>query len=228
MKDKLLILFVCLASFLASCDAWLEINLEDEISSEHAFSKGSGYRSVLNGIFQECGKEDLYWKALSSGVLSADSQTYVTISTNDEMLYYSRFAYNENSDAIGLYEGWWTGMYNLIANLNNLLVNIETADSKIFEYEELEKNLIKGEALALRAFLHLDIVRLFAPSPAVNKNFKMIPYQDTFPSRFTMPQTTDSLLTCITDDLLKAMPLVAAWDTTEGGIKFTQPVRVIR
>ena len=216
MKNKLLILVLCISGCLASCDKWLEINPKNEIASEQLFATGIGYRNALNGIFQECGKPSLYGKSLSWGALSAVTQTYDKVTTKDEIYYYKEFEYDYNSSMTGTYSGWWSGMYNIIANINNLLANIENANPDMFDRGEYEKNLITGEALAMRAFLHLDIVRLFAPAPVKNKNFKMIPYHDTYPSKFTMPQTTDTLLTRITEDLKKAFPLVQAWDTLYG------------
>lgn len=45
-------------------------------------------------------------------------------------------------------------------------------------------DVYKGEFLALRAFLHFDILRLFAPSAAMNNNKGLdalaIPYIDVF------------------------------------------------
>ena len=216
MKNKLLVLLACCFGFLTSCDDWLDVESKKEISDDVLFSQGIGFRNALNGIFQECGKPSLYGKSLSWGALSAVSQTYDVVTNQDEIFYFKEFRYNENTNMISTYSTWWTGMYNIIANINTMLAHIEDTDPKIFNEGEKEKNLIKGEALAMRAFLHLDIVRLFAPAPVKNKDFKMIPYQDVYPLKITMPQTTEKLLDRIAEDLLAAKDLVADWDTING------------
>ena len=41
--------------------------------------------------------------------------------------------------------------------------------------------MIWGEALALRALFHFDIMRLFAPSMETDDGKKYIPYVDSYP-----------------------------------------------
>lgn len=216
MKNILLVLLFCFLGFLTSCDDWLEVESKKEISAELLFTEGVGFRNALNGIFQECGKPSLYGKSLTWGALSAVSQTYDKVTVEDEIFYFKDFKYNEQASMISTYSAWWDGMYKIIANINAMLAHIEDADPSLFAEGEKEKNLIKGEALAMRAFLHLDIVRLFAPAPSKNKDFKMIPYQDVFPLKVTMPKTTDELLARVADDLLAAKELVVQWDTIDG------------
>ena len=215
MKNKILILLLCCFGFFTSCSEWLEVESKKEISAELLFEEGAGFRNALNGIFQECGKPGLYGKSLSWGALSAAAQTYDVVTSKDEIYYFKNYDYT-NSSIISTYSNWWGSMYNIIANINTLLAHIEDADPSIFAQGEKEKNLIKGEALAMRAFLHFDIVRLFAPAPSKDMNFKMIPYQDEFPLKLTMPLSTESLLNRITNDLLEAGELVSQWDTIDG------------
>ena len=216
MKNKILILLLCCFGFLTSCSEWLEVESKKEISAELLFEEGVGFRNALNGIFQDCGKSGLYGKSLSWGALSAIAQTYDLVETKDEIYYFKDFKYNNDANMISIYSNWWNSMYNIIANINTLLAHIEDADPSIFAEGEKEKNLIKGEALAMRAFLHFDIVRLFAPAPSQNKDFKMIPYQNVFPLKITMPQSTNDLLDCVAADLLEAKELVVQWDTIDG------------
>ena len=66
----------------------------------------------------------------------------------------------------------WEKSYNLIANINKLLENCEKyRDVLSDEYYQL----IKGEALALRAYLHFDIFRLFGPLYESNNNVTKLP-----------------------------------------------------
>ena len=60
----------------------------------------------------------------------------------------------------------WGNMYNLIANVNNLLYYCD-AKKQVLTTENYYE-IIKGEALGLRAFLHFDLLRIYAPSLAMN------------------------------------------------------------
>ncbi|MFR7812353.1 MAG: RagB/SusD family nutrient uptake outer membrane protein [Butyricimonas faecihominis] len=52
----------------------------------------------------------------------------------------------------------WSQAYTTIANLNNILENIENKENIL---HPTYYNIIKGEALGLRAFLHFELLRMF-------------------------------------------------------------------
>lgn len=77
----------------------------------------------------------------------------------------------------------------MVANCNNIIQQIEHADPEIFSWKEKEKAMIWGEALALRAFIQFDMLRLFAPAPSTNLgDRKFIPYVNTYPSYISNPK----------------------------------------
>ena len=57
----------------------------------------------------------------------------------------------------------WEEGYNAVANCNNLIAHARHADPDLFELKESERALLEGEALALRAFIQFDMLRIFAP-----------------------------------------------------------------
>lgn len=67
--------------------------------------------------------------------------------------------------------------YALIANVNKLLKN---ADSHKDLFTGDSYDLITGEAYALRAFLHFDLLRLFGPVYKTHKEDKSICYNTQF------------------------------------------------
>ena len=50
MRNKLLYLIFVLPFFMSSCNEWLNVEPEDEISEEKLFSTGTGFRHALNGV----------------------------------------------------------------------------------------------------------------------------------------------------------------------------------
>lgn len=118
----------------------------------------------------------------------------------------------------------WRGAYTSIANCNNLLQNIVNEDVTKFLGRQEEKNMLQGEALALRAFLHFDLLRLFAPvSVKVNEtktgyvpsndNDVYLPYCETHPAVFQQRETVSAFLDKVVRDLLEAKTLLATFDT---------------
>ncbi len=67
--------------------------------------------------------------------------------------------------------------YKVIASINAILDEIDNKKD-VFVTDGLYE-LIKGEALALRALCHLDILRLFGPVPTVTNADPILPYVKT-------------------------------------------------
>lgn len=61
--------------------------------------------------------------------------------------------------------------------------------------------MIRGEAYALRAFLHFDLVRLFGPSYKTGASTKAIPYEETFNNQITELSTVAEVITKALGDL---------------------------
>ncbi|MFR7825128.1 MAG: RagB/SusD family nutrient uptake outer membrane protein [Odoribacter splanchnicus] len=78
----------------------------------------------------------------------------------------------------------WLKSYNTIANCNVLLERLKKQSPTFFP--EGEYDLIYGEVLALRAFLHFDLLRAFAPSWNVDKEALCLPYADNFGDKYTV------------------------------------------
>ena len=69
------------------------------------------------------------------------------------------YTHEKSEEAI---EKLWKKYYQCIVHLNNVLGNLETTGVTFTNGNE---DLIKGEALGLRGFLHLELLRLFGPIP---------------------------------------------------------------
>lgn len=95
-------------------------------------------------------------------------------------------------------------MYESIANVNTLI-----------QYSDLKKDvlgdyygIVKGEALALRAYMHFDLLRLFAPYDFSDNAKVAIPYV-LEPKPAIAPQLTPAkFIEFVLDDLNKALDLL--------------------
>lgn len=217
MKSKFIYILTCAAVLMsASCNKWLDIIPEDTTTEDQLFSSAGGYHSAINGIYQTMSSSQLYGENLTWGFASALSQYYDNSSANDTKSFSFTERYEYDSDEMKNYgENIWQTAYNVIANANNILKHIETADPGMFpEYEKGEMDVIKGEALAIRALMHFELLRLFGESPAVDRNAKAIPYVESFPSLFNDRKTVSEVITKVEKDLSDAAELLAYNDTT--------------
>lgn len=215
MKKIYTILFtLCLVGMsLVSCSDWLDVRPADEIKEEYLFETGNGYRTALNGIYRKMATFDLYGSNLSWGIIDAWGQVYDLQNSPDNgggkaMKKISDFAY-KNSELVPTTDAMWVAAWNIIANCNNLVQQIVEEDTMLFYSRTKEKNMILGEAIALRAYMHFDLLRMYAPSPAMNPGERtFIPYVDKYPSYLSDRQTVDYCLQHIITDLEEAQKML--------------------
>lgn len=214
MKKNIFIIALLALTFV-SCNDWLEVTPPDDVEESELFSTGEGYRNALNGVYKKLSSESLYAQELTWGFLDVLAQYYLSYRL-DMSHPYGRYVCNYqygNSDVRGILDRIWQNSYNNIANCNNLLNNIENEDTKLFAGGKLEKNMIKGEALALRAFIHFDLLRLFAPALVKDDGEKYIPYCDIYPAILKERESVVTCLEKIKNDLIEAKDLVGGFDT---------------
>lgn len=215
MKFRILTIIAVALPLVCSCNKWLDITPEDTTTEAQLFTTASGYHSAINGLYQTMSSSSLYGKNLTWGFASALSQNYDNSSTDNSKAYSYTEKYEYGSSEVLSYgEDIWQTAYNVIANANNIIQHLDNADENLFaDKAKGEIELIRGEALAIRALMHFEVLRLFADAPAVNANAKAIPYVKSYPEYFSERLTVKQVLDNVTADLLNAADLVAITDT---------------
>ena len=156
--------------FLLSCNSWLDLKPYGEVEADKMFEDEQGFIQTLTGSY----------------VLLTDPTAYgyeLTAGFPDEIVHYWKersefyhFDY-ENMDVESRLDATWSQMYKAIANTNLVLDYLEGKTPDDLEYY----NLIRGEALGLRAYLHLDLLRLYGPVlKETGTDVRSIPYHETF------------------------------------------------
>lgn len=207
-KNTILSFFILL--LMSSCN-WLDVAPSNQVNEEEL-----DLRSALNGIYIKLSETTLYGANLSYGFLEVLGHQYLSEYMESTGTYRkaSEFKYDD-ADVKSVISNIWTSTYNGIASCNHLIQMVSEADPADFPELEMEKNMIQGEALALRALFHFDILRMFAPSMEVNDGKAYVPYVDAYPVISTTYYTNAEILKKIEADLLKARELVAMCDVQE-------------
>lgn len=206
---KKILLLILGATFLfSSCQDWLEVGSETELTEENAFSDESGFHKSLTGIYIGMGDESLYGGMLTWRMLDYFAHYYYQVSGSDDTQFHSHNY--KNAYVAGHIKKIWNGLYNLIANCNNTLQKMEENKSLI---NPLGYQVMKGELLTLRAFLHFDLLRLFGHSNYANRvselsNKRTIPYVTEFSKDITPQSTYAEIFTSLKKDLNDAIKLL--------------------
>ena len=191
-----------------SCTAWLDVKPYDKISEGELFSKEDGFLKHLNGIYIELNRDMLYGSSLTVEMLEIMGGAYVIGTDNSIWGNYKDLAeYNYGT------QYWrsrmnetWNKAYSLILNCNLLLENLEKTS---VNFTGDNYKLIKGEALALRAMLHFDMLRLFGPVISRNPHQKSIPYYKDYTLTPNDLLTAAQIADEIENELLEARILLA-------------------
>lgn len=185
MKKILYIIIAGLTSIftLQSCDDWLNVAPDTDVPANELFTTENGFKSALAGLYITMTDEQNYGKNLSFGLVEELAQMYDKIpdGTNDRTAVYiydreTSGAYNTK----GVLTDTWQAQYHIIANANNLLKWWEKNGEQVIT-DPTTRMMIRGEALAIRAFLHFDLLRGWGPINYAGSNeakeMKCIPYR---------------------------------------------------
>ena len=175
MKKILYSMILACCTLLTSCDDWLEVKPYDKISEGELLKSEEGYQKMLNGIYIDLNSEALYGKTLTVEMIEVMGGAY-TIGTDNSVWgnYKDLSSYKYATEYWrGRLDQTWNKAYVLILNCNKIL---ETIDENQHLFTGGSYYVVKGEALALRAMLHFDMLRLFGPVYSKDSDKKAIPY----------------------------------------------------
>ena len=175
MKKILYTMILACSTMMVSCDSWLEVKPYDKISEGELQKSEEGYQKMLNGIYIDLNSDALYGQSLSVEMIEVMGGAYAIGTDNSVWGNYkdlSNYQYGTEYWRNRL-DQTWNKAYALILNCNKILENIDQ-NQDLFTGGNYFA--VKGEALALRAMLHFDMLRLFGPVYAKDSDKKAIPY----------------------------------------------------
>jgi len=204
MKKYLFIILTLIA--FTSCKKFLDIQPESDVSKEELFTTEEGFKEALNGAYVGFAGTNLYGGNLTVSNLDIIAQNY---QFNDATLQkIAAFDYTVPA-WVNKISTIWTGAYKGIGNVNQIL---EVIDDRKNLFKDGNYNIIKGEALALRAYMHFDLLRMFGPSYKNNPTFKAMPYVTTVSTKSTPYSTVSEVVDQVISDLQQAKVLLKTTD----------------
>ena len=191
---------------LAACD-FLDIDTPGIVNRDKMFENEQGFIDAMNGVYASMADADLYGEQLSFGFVDEIAQLYYNDYEANETTLTKTFDLRyRDEDVRPQIDAIWSKAYNTIASANSVLDNISGHDFAILPR-------IRGEALTVRAFLHFDLLRLFAPN-IERGDEQAIPYVEHFSISPVERSTVREVYERIVADLTEAYGLPArrrAW-----------------
>lgn len=215
MKRYILILGILFIAW--GCDDFLTVRPKSDIVESELFQTSEGFEDALYGVYAKMANENLYGKNLSFYVPDVLAQMYTTGNSDETMKEMSRIHHN-NDKVRGIYNGIWKEAYEAIGYVNNVINLLPLQDESSLKYY----SIYYGEALGLRAFLHFDLVRLFAPHIGTQPDERGIPYVRQWTPLVTPFSTVKEVYAAVIDDLKKSEVLLKEGEESMGeGNDFT-------
>jgi len=184
-----------------ACDDFLDVRPKSQILENEMFEKASGYEDAIYGVYGSLQSQNLYGKNLIWGtteVLASNLGSF----NHDLLEPLSLYNYKDRVNVVPHFLSIWTSMYESIGFANNVLKRLEgESETSLPLY-----NYYKGELLGIRAFLHFDLLRMFA---STDEAAQAIPYVKEFSYKVYPLLTGAEVYKYIIADLEEAEKLLA-------------------
>ena len=223
------LIVLCTMGTFTGCSDWLDYTPKDRETEDQTFSSKQGFYTAVNGVYNRLIDDVMYGKNLTWGMLDLMGKryethgrlTYTSGSNSLDASIISRYTYTD-IDFEPIIEDIWEEAYSTILNINVILDNAEQKRGSVLV--ESDYNIIKGDLLALRAFLHFDMLRLFGPVYSRNPDQLCIPYNDSRTAQVYEQLSASSIIyDHLIPDLNAAEDCLAEYDpiVTEGPLAST-------
>lgn len=187
---------------LTSSCSFLDIDTPGIVNNGKMFGNEQGFIDAMDGVYASMAADGLYGKELSFGFIDEIAQLYfndygegeTTLTKSIDLKY-------RDEDVRERIDGIWGDAYNVISSANSIIDNVSG-----HSYPGLPH--IEGEARAVRAMVHFDILRLFAPGMEKAES-EAIPYVDHFSITPFRRLAVKDVYDRITDDLERSYKLLS-------------------
>lgn len=205
-----------------ACTDWLDASSDTQIKGDDLFESEEGFQDALTGIYLNMASESLYGKNLTWYFTEIMVQPYLDRGNTQDAYKIMDLDGYKNVLSEFYIKSIWNNAYTTIANINNALKMI---DEKGDVLSDRTRSIYEGELLALRAYIHLDLMRLFGyghyNDRADFENRLTIPYVTVYSKDLTPQRTYAETMKLVVADLEKAVsclendPLVKPFSATE-------------
>ncbi|BAV06949.1 SusD family protein [Filimonas lacunae] len=207
-KYKLLLWCLLLVG-LCSCKKYLSVQPEGSYSEDQVYSNPNAMQQALNGLYISLADSTLYGQFLSNTVIEMMGQRYTPpVTTTRVVRPFQTYQYTD-VNVMKAFDGLWQQAYNTILAANLFITKANNAISNNVVTPQ-QGQLMIGEATAIRAMLHFDLLRLFGPVYASEPNKQAIPYYTTADGKTQPLLTAAQVMEKVLADYTTAASLLAA------------------
>ena len=197
------LLLIFMAATTVSCNDWLNVTSSSELQADKLFETRAGFHEALTGVYMNMGTSNVYGGSYMWSVNNYAAYPYsINSQLNVSEIQKHKYTLERIKTVI---DGMWSSGYNIIANINIILRELEARRNVVTS--DVEYNLIKGELLAIRALVHFDLMRMFGVNDWSGENATKltIPYIKEYTAQVTPQLSYAATEELLLDDLTTAL-----------------------
>lgn len=173
MKNYILLLIAFIGIFgFTSCKKFLNVVPKTELPQDELFKTEQGFKDALTGVYIQMKTNNAYGGSLTQTTIEYLVSSWDVVSNTAEQRL-GLFNYTDEGVESRM-ASIYAQLYKNISSINAILGQIDANKSVFKSPENFE--IIKAECLGLRAYCHLDLLRLFGPVPTNTDGGNMLPY----------------------------------------------------
>lgn len=198
---------------LWGCKKYLALQPVGTYNSAEVFANENAINQALYGLYNNMATDSLYGASLTSTTIDLMGQQWNTGNSIDASI--GQYLYT-NALVMPAFENIWQTAYATILNANVVIQGIDGAIASGV-VNAAHGNEMKGEAIAIRAMLQFDLLRIFGPVMSTGASSPAIPYY-TVPDGHVQPILSGTeVLDSVLADLQQAESLLSADPVITGG-----------
>ena len=203
MQKTVIISLITLLSGIISACGFVDIDTPGLLNDKKMFKDEQGFVDAMAGVYASMASNKLYGKELSYGFIDEIAQLYHNDhEANETLLTRTYDLQYRNSLVRARINSIWENAYAAISAINSMLSQAQGRNSANIKR-------LEGEALVLRAMLHFDLLRLFAPDSS-QPDALAIPYVKTFSIEPTVRLSVRESYRNVLADLYEAERILAS------------------
>ena len=208
MKKTILSLILLPVAVLSSCNSYFDkTGDEQQITDKKFFHDDAAFANALTDCYNLMRSRNLYGGTLTLEMMefaSQDMAPHDAITMAASQLNFNDAALSARIDSMTY------AAYRVVMACNKLISEGER--TKVVFTHPGQKNIIMGEAYALRAAVQFDLLRLFHPAPTTDAGFRGLPYITQTSTKAPEVLSTTEILQRVNADLAHAARLLKTVD----------------
>lgn len=215
---------VSLTCLVSSCNEWLKELSTSQVSDSAMFQTRTGFEDALTGVYIAMAAPEAYGADYTWWINDLVAYPYNSMQADVYRAFQSHL-YNTTVSR-PIVESMWRGGYFIISNANKLLAELENNGHSVLSDEEFD--LIKGELLGIRAYVHFDLSRMFDCHRVdlSTSEILAVPYQTAYGKEPCPQLSYAEFFRNIKEDLAASVDLLARVDPAKVGYSDAFQARV--